>query len=289
MATLGEIAGATAIAKPGALSGAGLNKVLAGSPISMVTILQGERVLAEHFYAWAQMAGPVTETLVLFFGATLAQVARDFHEPNIDTKETYDSISAGPEPGGPPMVFPMGTGHAIDVGPFTEYSKFQEWGFTHWISGAWIQNPFMIPAADVVEPLFQDAMEQLAEIALNRRFLSGGAAASSASEVLNSYRNYLYSYSKFAGDLQVFGIGGLSASRGAALRGARLLGDVDSGMRGAIGHRISRRITGRFAARGITASVTTTLRGPSQSSIGSSNRIYNRIRGQVYGKGLRGL
>lgn len=268
-------------------SRAALNKSSAAWPITMQVVLQGERVLAEHFYAWAQSANPIVYQFVQFFGVAMAEVAKTIHAPNIDTQATYDSITAGED--GDAMPFPVGTGWGLDVGPTTEYAPFQEFGFTHYQTGQWIQNPFMVPAADVIDPLFTDAMIQLAQIAQDRRFFTGPAGQGSASSTLSSIRNALYSYSKFAGDIQVFGVGGLSRSRGVALTGARLLGDVNAGMRGAIGHRITRRVYGRFASAGITASVSATLRGPGQSFVSSSSRIYNRIQGRVFGKALRGL
>ena len=33
-----------------------------------------------------------------------------------------------------------------------DYGIYQELGFTHWISGKYIQNPFMVPAVEAVRP-----------------------------------------------------------------------------------------------------------------------------------------
>jgi hypothetical protein len=129
----------------------------------------------------------------------------------------------------------------------------------------------------------------MAEIAANRTTFTG--AASTGNALFGSFRNFLYTYSKFLGDVQVFGSfgPGVAASRGAALKGARALGDVQSGMTGAIGTRVTHRFVGRFAAQGISTTISTSLSGPSGSSVGSSSRLYNRIRGQAFGKGLGGL
>jgi hypothetical protein len=292
MATIAELIGASPASRRGVSSGASLVKsaISASNAINVTVIMQGQRVLMEDFFAFAQNADPIVQQLVVFFGEGLKEVAKEIHTPNIDTQATYDSISAGADPGGPPMPFrDESGGWAIDVGPFTEYAPFQEFGFTHHLSGAWIQNPFMMPAADVIEPLFGDAMYQLAEVADDRRFFTGPAAQSGGAQILGGLRNFLYSYSKFAGDIQILGVGGLSGSRGAALRGARLIGDVNAGMRGAIGTRFTRRFTGRWAAQGITAYTSTQFSGPSGAFTGSSLRIYNRIRGQALGQGLRGI
>lgn len=292
MATLGELAQVAAESRGRTFSRAALNRtsVRASNAINVTIVMQGQRVLMDHFFAFAQNADPIVQQLVVFFGEGLKEVAKEIHTPNIDTQATYDSISAGPDPGGPPMPFRAEEGGwAVDVGPFTEYAPFQEFGFTHYLSGAWIQNPFMMPAADVIEPLFGDAMYQLAEVADDRRFFVGPAAQSGAAPMLGGLRNFLYSYSKFAGDIQILGVGGLSGSRGAALRGARMIGDVNAGMRGAIGTRFTRRFTGRWASQGISAYTSTNFSGPSSAFSGSSMRIYNRIRGQALGQGLRGI
>jgi hypothetical protein len=36
----------------------------------------------------------------------------------------------------------------VEAGP--EYAIYQELGFVHWLSGAFIQNPFMVPAVEAV-------------------------------------------------------------------------------------------------------------------------------------------
>ncbi|MDK1039627.1 MAG: hypothetical protein QGD91_12065 [Actinomycetota bacterium] len=256
----------------------------------MTVILQGERVVAEDLFTLAAAMPVMTQQLVLFFGEAMVDVARMFHFDNIDTQATYDSISAGPQPGGPAQTFqlaPFKTG--IDVGPYTSYAPFLEWGFVHHLSGDFIHNPFMVPAADAISPAFLDAMVQLIEVTAFRRTLSGPAAASGAAATLSSIRGSLYSISKFIGDIQVFGFRGLSGVRGNVLKTAQTLGDVSAVMRGAILHRTSRRISGRFASGFLRAKVTTSLSGPGTAWAGSSTRLYNRIAGRGLGVGLRGL
>lgn len=36
--------------------------------------------------------------------------------------------------------------HRYEIRDGVEYGIFQELGFTHWITGEWIQNPFLIPS-----------------------------------------------------------------------------------------------------------------------------------------------
>jgi len=285
MAGLGNLATQSARRGSG-LSAAAVSRGVRGSPISMTITIQGARAVEQHFAAVALAAGVMSPFFVGLFAEFLAETAKAIHEPNRDTGDTYNSITAGQEPGQPPHVFFIDGGPAADIGPSTLYSPFLEFGFIHWRSGDFIINPFMIPAADAVAPLFFDAFTQLAEIAANRTSFTGAASVGNA--LFGPFRSFLYNYSKFLGDVQVFGgFGpGVAASRGGALRGARVLGDVDAGMRGAIGRRVTHRFVGRFAAQGLSTTVNATLSGPSSSYIGSSNRLYNRIRGRAFGRGL---
>ncbi len=274
---------------PGGLSNAGVSRLARGSPISMTITIQGARVVEQHFAAVAAATAVMAPFFVGLFGGFLQETAKAIHQPHRDSGDTYESITAGQDPGQAPFVFVADGGPAVDVGPSTFYAPFQEFGFIHWITGNFIINPFMVPAADATAPLFFDAFIQMAEIAANRTTFTG--AASTGNALFGPFRSFLYTYSKFLGDVQVFGsLGpGVAASRGAALKGARGLGDVQSGMTGAIGTRVTHRFVGRFAAQGISTTISTSLSGPSGSSIGSSSRLYNRIRGQAFGKGLGGL
>jgi hypothetical protein len=147
----------------------------------------------------------------------------------------------------------------------------------------------MLPAADQIEPLFVEAMVQLAEVAVNRRSFTPPASESSAADALDSVRSQLYSFSKFAGDISALGFGGLSGARGAAIGTARILGDIQSVMRGAISQRISFRVAGSFASQGLRANVATTVSGPPGTFQGAAGRIFNRVSGFAVGRGLGGL
>ncbi len=277
---------ATASSRTGAgLSAHAVNRLTSRrNPISVIITLQGANVMTEHLAAVAIAVGPFAGALTALFGDFLAETAREIHRPNINTGDTFRSITAGNEPGQGAVLFPFNGGVAVDIGPTTTYAPFQEFGFVH-VGGAFIQNPFMIPAADAIAPLYEDALVQLIEITANRLFFTGGASALNGE--MQSLRNSLYSYSRFLGDVQVFGIGSgpfAKGSRTLALKGARALGDVSAQMRGAIGLRVTRRFVGRFAGGGLSTVLSTSLTGPSSSYIGSSNRLYNRIRGRAIGR-----
>lgn len=42
-----------------------------------------------------------------------------------------------------------------------EYGIYQELGFHHWRSGAFIQNPFLVPAVEFVRPHFNNRWREL--------------------------------------------------------------------------------------------------------------------------------
>jgi len=260
------------------LTGAGAMRVAALSDMNLVATIQGQRTLEEHLFAMSVVLPPIMQALVGYFGVILAETAKEFHFPNIDTGDTYRSIKAGP-------VIPLPGGGAIDVSVSTPQAKFLEFGFVHHLSGQWIFNPFMIPAADAVTPSFVAAVQQAAAIAGNLRFFSGAAATSPANDILGTVRGALYSYSKFAGDIQALGFTGLSAGRGFALKGAQGIGNVQAIQAGTLGARITRiavgRIGGRFGRTGAVSGFS-----PGATFTGPASRLYNRIGGRAFGGAL---
>lgn len=280
MPQLGEIAGVTAGSSrfPSAVTGAAAMRSSALGDMNLIATIQGQRTLEEHLFAMSVILPPIMQALVGYFGVILAETAKGFHFPNIDTGETFRSIKAGP-------VMPLPGGGAIDVSVSTPQAKFLEFGFVHHLSGQWIFNPFMIPAADAVAPMFVDAVEQAAAIAGSLRFFRGAAAGSPANDILGSVRGALYSYSKYAGDIQSLGFGGLSAGRGLALRGAQGIGNVQAYQAGTLGARFTRiavgRIGGRFGRTGIVSGFS-----PGSIFTGPSARLYNRISGRAFGGAL---
>ena len=262
---------------------AALNKanIRARGPIRTVIIIQGLNAVIEDQLAVAQLVHNGAGAIVDFTADLLGNLAKEIHRPHIRTGATFNSI--GKTEAG---TRTEGFGNWVaEVGPETLQAKLLEFGFVHVQSGRFIQFPFLIPAAEIIEPLMEQAMVQLVEVAGQRRsFTNLIARDSGAQDILGSLRNSLYSFSKFAGDIAVLGVG--LPGRSAALRGARLIGDVTSGMQGAIGRRISFRIAGSFASRGIRARLATRVQGPPGSFQGASSRIINRISGRISGRGI---
>lgn len=255
---------------------------MAGGPIQVTITVQGARAVTQHWAAVAAMTIPAASAVTQFFGGYLASVAREIHRPNVDTGQTFSSIS--------PTGFIAGPSTMIDVGPETFYSVFQEFGYIHYLSGKFIQNPFMVPAADAVAPLYISAIIQIAEVAASRISFAGTGAGAATSSI-TAVRTFLYSFSKFAGDVQVFGVGGSSlvAARSSALQTARLLGDTSSAMKGALGQRFTIRTAGSWAQGTIRATTSASITGPSPGFSNGSRRIIDRIGGRVAGGSLKGI
>lgn len=255
------------------------------APTTLRTIIsiQGVNAVSQDLLGNGIFALRAIPLLVHFSGTLLANLAREIHRPHILSGETFASIGIS----GDGLRQTGAGGQGIDVGFDTEQGAFQEFGFLHPQAG-WIQNPFLIPAFDIVAPLFEDGMVQIAEVMAGRRHLEGVPAVA-AQPALTAVRSLLYSASKFAGDLAVFGFGGLSGFRTGALRSAQLLGDISAGIRGAIGTRLSVRASGRWVQGSLTASATGFVTGPSAAYTGSAQRIYNRISGSISGRGLSGV
>lgn len=264
---------------PGALTGAGAvrHAGLGTQTLGIYATMQGQRVLMQDLYTTALITPMMLHNITLYMGIALRETAKIFHTPNIDTKATYDSINSsfGPLPGGA----------QTDVWVGTDYSKFLEFGFVHHGSGQWIFNPFMIPAADIWIPAFIDAVQQTANISIGVRGLTGPGADTPANDILQQARGALYSYSKYAGDIQVLGFGGLSAGRGIALKGAQGLGNIQAARQGTLAARSARvaagRVGGRFGRTGLVSGFS-----PGQVFTGPSARLYNRIGGRLFGGGL---
>lgn len=278
--SVGSLANLTAYAlkTSPSLTGAGGVRASYLSSMNLYATMQGQRVVMEDQYVLSQLMPLMIRALVPYFGFLLAETAKVIHTPNIDTGDTYDSIQAGP------TSYVIG-GAAVDVFVTTPYSKFLEFGFVHHRSGEWIHNPFMIPAADAVTPAFVDAVNQVAQIAIGRRFMSGEAAISPAADILGSARGMLYSYSKYAGDLQVLGFGGLSASRGYAIQGAKGIGNIQAAQAGTLAARSARLVAGRYGGSAIRSGSF----GAGSILSGSSARIYNRLSGRAFGGALSGI
>lgn len=277
MAQLAEIANVSGY-KPGpALTAAGGVRSANLGTMNLYATMQGQRVLTEHLYAMSAIYQPAIEMLTHYFGQLMAEYAKAIHFPHILSGDTYDSIKSEP------IAFPGGA--AVQVSVATPQAQFLEFGFVHHWTGQFIHFPFMIPAADAVAPMLVSSLVQFMEVASWRKFFTGPAAQSGGNELLNSVRGALYSYSKFAGDIQVLGFPGLSASRGRAIAGARNIGNIQAAQQGTIVSRISRLGVGRLGGSVIR---TGSFTGPSALS-GPAGRIYNRISGRAFGGGLAGI
>ena len=277
MAQLGEIANVSGY-KPGpALTAAGGVRSATLGTWNLYATMQGQRVLMEHFYALSAIYQPAMMVMTEYFGNLMAEFARAIHEKNIDTGATYDSIMASP-------VMPMPNGAAIQVSVATPQAQFLEFGFVHHWTGQWIHNPFMMPAADAVAPMYVDALQQFMQLATFRKFFTGPASDAGGNDILGMVRNSLYSYSKYAGDIQVLGFGGLSKSRGIAIKGAKGLGNIQAARSGTMLARVVRVGAGRLGGSAI--------RGGNFGSgmmTGPGARIYNRISGRAFGGSLSGI
>ena len=245
--------------------------------VQLYATMQGQRVLTEHFYVMGAILPGMLFGVVDAFGYILKDKAKEIQLPNWETGDTQRSIDTT-------GAIAMGNAYMAQTYVTTPYAKFQEFGFVHYRTGQWIYNPFMIPAADAITPAFVSAVNQVMEVAGNLRFFTGPAATTPAADILASARQALYSYSKFAGDIQVLGFGGLSASRGFAIKGAKGIGNIQAAQSGTIGARITRIGLGRFGGAQIRGGQ---LGGGILS--GPSGRIYNRISGRAFGGALSGI
>jgi len=226
-----------------------------------------------------------TPEIVAHMGLLLTFWARELHRPHIRSGATFDSI--GPSEDGLHQTAPGRW--SVDIGPETLQGRLLEFGFLNVLSGKFIQYPFMIPAADQVAPIFFEAMAAMARLGAEGFSLSPELVGQSAADVVSRLRGSLYSFSKFAGDIKVFGFGGLAGFRTVGLAAAQSLGDVESAMRGAIGRRIVVRASGRWVSGQIQAQRTAIISGPSSGFNASAQRIFNRVSGRVIGSGLGSL
>ena len=79
--------------------------------------------------------------------------SRAWHKAPVATGRLRDSLKVEEEP--------KSGGLGYIVSSDCPYSLYQELGFHHWLSGAWIQNPFLIPALEEVRPLYTEWLKEL--------------------------------------------------------------------------------------------------------------------------------
>ena len=79
--------------------------------------------------------------------------SRAWHKAPVATGRLRDSLKVEEEP--------KSGGLGYVVSSDCPYGLYQELGFHHWLSGAWIQNPFLIPALEEVRSLFGPQLEKM--------------------------------------------------------------------------------------------------------------------------------
>lgn len=212
--------------------------------------MQGFSVLAEHFWAMAELSHSFFPQLLDVTADIGIEHARDLAP--YDTGATHDSINKSPGV--------IDKGHkgewSIRFGPTTYYSPFLEYG-TRFMA----PRPFMIPAGDLAEAVFVRSILEFIKLfdtdTGGAGFgVGGGPLAGQALQdprirgTVSSFRSQLYSTAKFLGDISV--LGGrdiIGPARASMYSLARVLGDTSSIMTGTLGSRVSRRLSGRAFGR----------------------------------------
>jgi HK97 gp10 family phage protein len=177
---------------------------------------------------------------------------------------------------------------AVDIGPTTFYSRYLEFGTANMSP-----KSFMIPAADMVEVAYINAMLEVAQIANQLRTFSPPFNRA-VSTPLSRLRAQLYSVQKAMGDVIAIAPGlrpMLSPFRSNMLSMARTLGDVSSLMSGTLLQRVQRRLRGRLSGRLIGVGSVSFSHGANYSAfIGGpiGHRIYQRVAGRYTNIGFVG-
>lgn len=217
-----------------------------------VVEIQGANALSEHFWALSQMWDPFAQGLLEVVGEIGIEVARE--NVPVRTGATRDSINMAPG------VMPFeGTGYMIEVGPTTFYSPFLEYGTIKMAP-----RPFMVIAGDAMEVLTVNSVIEFLKLVDTETGGSGfgggaGVGGKGLGRVMSDprvrnpfsrHRTFLYSGSRFLGDIAVFGgrevLGPVRASM---LGMAKSLGDIGSIMNATLTTRITNRLRGRAVGR----------------------------------------
>jgi hypothetical protein len=250
--------------------------------------VQGVTVMAEHLDAARAIVTQIAPQIVAVSAVLGISYARELVP--WDTGATNWSIHADPVKSSPGGAF------WTDYGPTTYYARWLEWGTIRMAP-----RPFMIPSADLVAPAFTLAMMELASVVdkhTGSSLNSPGRAGNILSDpgirsTFTGLRSFLYSGSKYLGDVAI--IGGadfINPVRSQMLQLARVLGDVNASMKGALNTRIRTRLSGRATARIVgfgRASFFGSGIYSANVATGAGSRVYQRLAGSISGSALTGL
>ncbi len=235
--------------------------------------VQGLTTIIEHWATVRALTLELTPQVLDFYADVIVHNARQFVPKR--TWATHDSINK--EPG----VYQVGKNNfVVDMGPTTFYSRFLEWGTVNMIA-----RPFMVPAIDMAEPDYLRAMKDIAGIAdqlsTNVGLKGDVGRDQRITGTITAFRSGLYSISKSLGDIAVFGGNNvIRPTRSFSINAAKTLGDVSAVMKGAVGARFSRRLTGRAVGKlaGFGSASLSASKNYS-GQISGGQRVYNRFVG----------
>lgn len=250
--------------------------------LSVRIVVQGLQVVHDHAAAVDIMIPGAIGVIHSVTGRLTVEDARrsmleDFPKPPILTGATRDSIHARLETT-PGVVI-------TSVGPTTFYSPFIEFGLAaHFTYGP---RPFMSIAFARVLPQHLQALRDLARVAaVPRARITGRYHGPPTNSYLARFRAFLYTTEKRLGDTVAYGgMPGLRPAREATLGMARVLGDIQSVLRSAVGARFARRLEGKVTGRLIGIG-SHTIFGQRNviAHISGAERTYNVIAGGYMNK-----
>jgi hypothetical protein len=240
-------------------------------------VVQGLRTNVQHWIGMAAMADNLVEAAVADTAQDIAREATAlvrYEDPDLNTREPHTRDTIYYE------VWKEGNQVVGEVGATTTAARMMEFGFFR--GGTFHQYPFLMPAADKYAPLFYARMAMIGWVAAGMPIHLLPEASPQVVSTITQMRTFLYSFSRFVGDVQIFGKSQtLQAARGYALAGARSLGDISASMRGALLTRVSHRFFGRFSGYGIRSY--TPAHATAQIGGSGALRLYNRFAGRVIG------
>ena len=271
----------------------------------LVAEVQGANAVADHLIVIGQLFDQFAPAILDIIADVGIEVARDF----VPSPEGYPTLGLGRNPGNYPNFGRYATGatwesinkapgviskpgraeYSVRVGPTTFYAPFLEYG-TIWMS----PRPFMMPAGDVMEKLLFESFKAFAKlVGLTHAPTQIGNVQGPSGNVLadqrvhspfTQARSFLYSTSKFLGDISVFGGREMfGPARALTLSLARSLGDVSAIMSGAIGSRVTNRLGGRVTGKISGFGSASLQHSKSYSGFAggaSGHRIYQRVVGR---------